>query len=218
LYASPRGAGQTGATVQILKVGKPIGQFFSFDYQGKNSAGLSQFKKKSDGSLTTAPLNGTDYFYVGDAQPSLLVGWNNTFKYKRFDFNIFFRGVFGNEIMNVSRANLSYTPNASTSNVSALLTADDKVTDARNSFFSTRYIEKGDYVRLDNATIGYNFKLNSKVFKNLRLYVTGENLWTITNYTGIDPEINQGGVAPGVDGNNFYPKTTVFMLGLNVSF
>jgi len=216
-YVSPRGAGQTGATVQILKVGKPLGQFFSFIYEGKNSAGLSQFRKQ-DGTLTTAPLNGKDYFYVGDAQPKLLVGWSNTFKYKRFDFNFFFRGVFGNKIFNVSRANLSYTPNAPTSNLSAYLTADDKVTDARNSFFSNRYIESGSYIRLDNATLGYNVDTKIKGIKSLRVYVTAENLLTITNYSGIDPEINQGGVAPGVDSNNFYPKTRVLMFGLNVEF
>ena len=216
-YVSPRGAGQTGATVQILKEGKPLGQFFSFIYEGKNSEGLSQFRKQ-DGTLTTAPLNGKDYFYVGDAQPKLLAGWSNTFKYKRFDLNFFFRGVFGNKIFNVSRANLSYTPNAPTSNLSGYLTSDDKVTDASNSFFSNRYIESGSYIRLDNATLGYDVNTKLKGIKSLRVYVTAENLLTITDYSGIDPEINQGGVAPGVDSNNFYPKTQVFMFGLNVGF
>jgi len=217
LYVNPRGSGQTGATLQILKVGKPIGQFFSFDYQGKNAAGLSQFRKK-DGSISTVPLNGTDYFYVGDAQPTILVGWNNTVRYKNFDFNIFFRGVFGNQIFNVSRANLSYTPSAAVNNLSTFVTATDLVSDAANSFFSNRYIESGDYVRLDNATIGYTFDPRIKGMKSIRFFVTGENLLTITNYTGIDPEVNQGGVAPGVDNNNFYPKTSSILFGLNVGF
>lgn len=216
-YVNPRGQGQTGATIQILKTGKPLGQFFSFIYEGKNSAGLSQFRKK-DGSITTAPLNGTDYFYVGNAQPKVLAGWNNNFKYKRFDLNFFFRGAFGAKIFNVTRGNLSYTPNATVSNLSGLLTADDKVGDARNSFFSTRYIENGNYIRLDNATLGYNIPTKIKGMRNIRVYVTGDNLLTFTKYTGIDPEINQGGVAPGVDNNNFYPKTRVFMFGLNASF
>jgi TonB-linked SusC/RagA family outer membrane protein len=217
LVGRPRGSGQTGASVQILKPGYAIGQFFTFDYQGKNSAGLSQFYKR-DKTLTTAPLNGTDYFYVGNAQPKLLMGWSNTITYKRFDLNVFFRGVFGNSIFNVTRANLSYTPNASTSNLYATVTSDDKVSDARNSFYSTRYIESGNYIRLDNATLGYNINAKIKGINRIRVYVTGENLLTLTNYTGIDPEINQGGVAPGVDNNNFYPKTTVLMFGLSVSF
>lgn len=217
LYVQPRGQGQTGATLEILKVGHPIGQFFSFDYQGKNSAGLSQFLKK-DGTLTTSPLNGTDYFYVGDAQPKLLLGWGNTINYKNFDFNIFFRGVFGNKLFNITRANLSFTPNAATNNLSSYVTPDDKVTDPKNSFYSNRYIESGSYVRLDNATLGYRRKLNIKGINSVRFYVTTNNLLTITKYTGIDPEINQGGIAPGIDNNNFYPKTKSFLLGLNVSF
>jgi len=217
LYVGPRGQGQTGASLQILKVGKPLGQFFSFIYEGKNTAGLSQFRKK-DGTITTSPLNGTDYFYIGDAQPRLLAGWNNTLTYKRFNFNFFFRGVFGNKIFNATRANLSYTPNASVSNLSGLLTAADKVTDPRNSFFSTRYVERGDYVRLDNLTLSYDHAIKIKGIKNLKTYITANNLLTITKYTGIDPEINQGGVAPGVDNNNFYPKTRVFLIGLTASF
>lgn len=218
LYVSPRGSGQTGASIQILKVGKPIGQFFSFQYEGKDASGMSQFRKK-DGSLTTAPLQGTDYFYVGNAQPKILLGWNNSVKYKQFDFNIFFRGVFGNSIFNVSRANLSYTPNASVNNLSSYVETTDKSSDARNSFFSTRYIESGNYIRLDNASLGYNVPVTKiKNVRNLRFYVTGENLLTITKYTGIDPEINQGGIAPGVDNNSFYPKTRSLVLGVNISF
>ena len=217
LYVGPRGQGQTGATLQILKVGKPLGQFFSFIYEGKNTAGLSQFRKK-DGTITTSPLNGTDYFYIGDAQPRLLAGWNNTLTYKRFNFNFFFRGVFGNKIFNATRGNLSYTPNATVSNLSGLLTAADKVTDPRNSFFSTRYVERGDYVRLDNLTLSYDHNIKIKGIKNLKTYITANNLLTITKYSGIDPEINQGGVAPGVDNNNFYPKTRVFLIGLTASF
>ncbi|MES2648494.1 MAG: SusC/RagA family TonB-linked outer membrane protein [Bacteroidota bacterium] len=217
LYTTPRGAGQTGASIQILKVGRPIGQYFSFIYEGKDKDGLSQFRKK-DGTLTTQPLAGTDYYYVGDAQPSLMTGWSNSFTYKNWDLNVFFRGVFGTKVFNVTRANLSYTPNATTNNLSSLVTAEDKAGDARNGYYSTRYIESGDYVRLDNATLGYNFNLKSSNFSRIRAYITGENLFTITNYSGIDPEINQGGTAPGVDNNNFYPKTTVMMVGLNIVF
>ncbi|MEY3433559.1 MAG: hypothetical protein RL131_1495, partial [Bacteroidota bacterium] len=217
LYVGPRGQGQTGATLQILKTGKPLGQFFSFIYEGKNSSGLSQFRKK-DGTITTAPLNGTDYFYVGDAQPRILAGWSNNLKYKRFSLNVFFRGVFGAKIFNATRGNLSYTPNATVSNLSALLTSEDKVTDPRNSFFSTRYIESGNYVRMDNATLSYDIDAKIKGVRNIRAYVTANNLFVLTKYSGIDPEINQGGVAPGVDNNNFYPKTRVFLFGLTASF
>jgi TonB-dependent starch-binding outer membrane protein SusC len=215
-YSDPEGPGQTGATLQLLKVGKPIGQYFSLKYAGKDQNGVSQFYKK-DGTLTTAPVIGTDYHYVGDAQPGLLMGWVNNFTYKNFDLNIFFRGVFGLKLYNATRADLSYISAAANKNI--LVSAkDDKLSDTRNSYYSTRYIETGDYIRLDNATLGYNFKNPVKNINSIRLYVTANNLFTITDYTGIDPEINQGGVSPGIDYNNFYPKTRTILLGVNVSF
>lgn len=214
-YSDPEGPGQTGATLQLLKVGKPIGQFFSLMYAGKDANGVSQFQKR-DGTLTTTPAIGTDYFYVGDAQPKLLAGWSNTLRYKNFDLNFFFRGVFGNKIFNATRADLSYVIAATNNNI--LNSAkDDKITDNRNSFYSTRYIEKGNYIRLDNTTLSYTFNAPVKGINNLRVYATVNNVLTITKYQGIDPEINQGGVAPGIDYNNFYPKTRTVMLGVNVS-
>jgi TonB-linked SusC/RagA family outer membrane protein len=215
-YSDPEGPGQTGATLQLLKVGKPIGQFFSLSYAGKNSSGVSQFYKR-DGTLTTTPGIGTDYFYVGDAQPKLLLGWSNNLRYKNFDLNIFLRGVFGNKIFNATRADLSYVT-AATSNNILVSAKDDAIADNKNSFYSTRYIEKGDYVRLDNATLAYTFAKPVKGVNSIRVYTTANNLFTITKYSGIDPEINQGGIAPGIDYNNFYPKTRTILFGVNVSF
>lgn len=215
-YSDPEGPGQTGATIQLLKVGYPIGQYFSLIYAGKDANGVSQFMKK-DGTLTTAPSIGTDYFYVGDAQPRVLLGWSNTFRYKNFDLTVFMRGVFGNKIFNATRADLSYVTAASINNI-LNSSAADKISDTKNSFYSTRYIENGNYLRVDNATLGYNFTKPVKGISSLRVYATANNLFTITKYKGIDPEINQGGVAPGIDYNNFYPKTRTFLFGVNVSF
>lgn len=215
-YSDPEGPGQTGATLQLLKVGKPIGQFFSLRYAGKDQNGVSTFFKR-DGTTTNNPAIGTDYFYVGDAQPKLLMGWSNSVRYGNWDLNIFLRGVFGNKIFNATRADLSYTLAAAQNNI--LNSAkDDKITDNRNSYYSTRYIESGNYIRLDNATLSYTFGSPVKGITNLRVYATGNNLLTITNYSGIDPEINQGGVAPGIDYNNFFPKTRTIMFGLNLTF
>lgn len=215
-YSDPEGPGQTGATLQLLKVGKPIGQFFSLEYAGKDANGVSQFYKK-DKTLTTTPAIGTDYFYVGDAQPKLLMGWSNSLRYKKFDLNFFFRGVFGQKLFNATRADLSYVSAATANNI-LVSAGDDKITDGKNSYYSTRYIEKGDYVKLDNATLAYTFSKPVNGLNSIRLYVTGNNLFTITGYKGIDPEINQGGIAPGIDYNNFYPKTRTILFGVNVSF
>ncbi len=215
-YSDPEGQGQTNSTLQILKVGKPLGQFFSLRYAGKDKDGNSQFLKH-DGTLTTAPSIGSDYWYVGNAQPKLIVGWNNTFRYKNFDLNVFLRGVFGNKIFDATRADLFYVGGAAINNIS-VDAANDKITDSKNSNYSTRFIESGNYVRFDNATLAYTFRLKSDYVHTVRIYTTVNNLFVITKYKGIDPEINQGGVAPGVDYNNFYPKTRTILFGANVSF
>jgi TonB-dependent starch-binding outer membrane protein SusC len=216
LYSDPEGPGQTNSTLQILKVGRPLGQFFTLVYAGKDANGNSQFQKH-DHSLTTTPAIRTDYFYVGSPQPKLLMGWSNTFKYKNFDLNMFVRGVFGNKIFNATRADLSYTVNAAVNNISSYASGD-KMTDSRNNSYSTRYIENGSYVRFDNLTLGYLVKLNNPYVTSLRLYTTVNNLAVITKYKGIDPEINMGGASPGIDYNNFYPKTRTVMLGVSVNF
>ena len=218
-YSDPEGPGQTNATLQLLKVGYPLGQFFTLSYAGKDANGVSQFNKRN-GTVTagaTALGIGTDYWYMGNAQPNILMGWSNSVKYKKFDLNIFFRGVFGNKIFNATRADLSYVTAAAQNNI-LTSAVDDKVADTKNSFYSNRYIESGNYIRLDNATLAYSIASPIKYVTNIRVYTSVNNLFTITKYKGIDPEINQGGVAPGIDYNNFYPKTRTILFGVNVSF
>ena len=215
-YSDPEGKGQTNSTLQLLKSGHPLGQFFTLQYAGKDATGNSQFVS-GKGALTTAPAIGTDYHYAGNAQPTLLMGWSNTFRYKNFDLNIFLRGVFGNKIFDATRADLFSVNTATTNNILADA-AGDKATDAKNGYYSTRFIESGSYIRFDNATLGYSLKNMGEYVKSIRLYVSANNLFVITKYKGIDPEINQGGVAPGVDYNNFYPKTRTILFGANVSF
>ncbi len=212
----PDGGGQTGSTLQIFKEGKPLGQFFTLKYAGKNAAGVSQYYDKN-GDLTTTPQIGVDYHYAGSAQPKLLMGWANNFQYKKFDLNIFFRGVFGNKIFNATRADLFRPSTAMTNNI--LVDAGNESPNDLNSFkYSDRFIEDGSYIRLDNMTLGYNFGKVGRYISSLRLYHTVNNVFVITKYTGIDPEVEQGGTAPGVDSNNFYPKTRTYLFGLNVIF
>lgn len=216
LYSDPEGPGQTGATLQILKVGQPLGEFYAFKYAGKDANGNSLFYK-ADGTTTTSPTIKTDYYYLGSPQPSVLAGWSNTFRYKNFDLGFFFRGTFGNKIFDATRADLSYVAGVATGNI-LNSAANDKVTDTKNSYYSSRYVENGSYVRLDNATLGYTLPHPFKNVNSMRLYFTANNVFTITGYKGIDPEISQGGVSPGIDYDNFYPKTRTLLIGFNVSF
>ncbi|MDJ1467902.1 SusC/RagA family TonB-linked outer membrane protein [Xanthocytophaga flava] len=212
----PDGGGQTGSTLQILKSGKPLGEFFSLQYAGKDSAGTSQYINR-EGIASTSPAIGRDYHYLGSPQPKLLVGWSNTLTYKNFDLNLFFRGSFGGKIFNATRAELFRLETATSANI-LNDAANEPVSDRNVYKYSSRFIESGTYVRLDNATLGYSFKNLGQSIRSLRVYTSVNNAFIITKYTGVDPEINQGGTAPGVDSNNFYPKTRTFLLGVNLSF
>ena len=215
-YTQLDGPGTTGSRLQILAVGGPLGQFYSFDYAGKDASGNSLFYKK-DKTTTANPSNISDYHALGSPHAKLMFGWNNNFRYKNFDLNFFVRGVLGNKIFNATRADLSYVVTAGQTNISPYA-ADDKKTDARNNNFSSRYIEDGSYLRFDNATLGYRFNIKNEYISMLRFYATVNNMFVITKYKGIDPEINQGGASLGVDYNSFYPKTRTILLGVSVGF
>ncbi len=215
-YTQLDGPGTTGSRLQILAVGGPLGQFYSFQYDGKDANGNSLFLKK-DKTQTSNPSNISDYHALGSPHAKLMFGWNNNFRYKNFDLNFFVRGVLGNKIFNATRADLSYVVTAGQTNISPYA-ADDKRTDARNNNFSSRYVEDGSYMRFDNATFGYRFSIKNDYISMLRFYATVNNLFVITKYKGIDPEINQGGSSLGVDYNSFYPKTRTILLGVSVGF
>jgi TonB-linked SusC/RagA family outer membrane protein len=214
--ASPGGQGQTGSNVQILKSGFPVGQFFTFKYAGKNAQGVSQFYDKS-GKITTAPKNFADYYYADNAQPKLQIGWGNTFIYKRFDLNIFVRSSLGGKVMNATLADLNRPVEATNYNL-PVFSSQESNKDISAYIYSDRFIEDASYLRLDNVTLGYNFPSFFRGMRSMRVYISGNNLAVITGYRGIDPEVSLGGLTPGLDNKDYYPRTRAFLMGLNVNF
>ncbi|MGL5272048.1 MAG: SusC/RagA family TonB-linked outer membrane protein, partial [Phocaeicola sp.] len=216
-------AGQSNSCQQRIEEGYPIGQFYTWEWAGYTEDGVSQFYVRDPetgertGETTVAP-GATDRAYTGSAQPVLNFGWNNSLTWKKFTLTAFFTGVLGNKVMNATRASLSNTANIGVKNLLASLPETDLTTDYNSHFLSDRYLEDGSYIRLSNLTLGYNFGRISNCISNLRLHATCSNLFTITNYTGIDPEISLGGIEPGIDNRQTYPRTRSFMFGVNINF
>jgi TonB-dependent starch-binding outer membrane protein SusC len=213
--AFPGGSGQSGISTQVVKAGYPVGQFLLPEYAGRDEKGLSLFYK-ADGSTTGSPVL-ADYRYQGNAQPTLLYGLSNTLTWKGLDLNFFLRGVYGNQILNATRANLNIPAQSTAFNLPAF-SLDEPYADNRANYYSNRYLESGSYLRLDNATLGYTLPLQNDYVKRARVYASSQNLFTLTNYRGIDPEMSLGGLTPGFDNNNFYPKTRSYVLGVNLDF
>ena len=208
--------GQSGNYAQIIQEGYPIGQFYLWEYTGRNEEGISQFYDR-DGNLTTTPSS-EDHHHQGNAQPKAIFGWHNSVGYKGLTLDFLFRGVTGNQILNVTRADLNYPIEATWRNLHKM-TLDEPINDRNAAFISSRYLEKGDYIRLDHVTLSYQVRLNSDEYiKSLRVYASVNNAFIFTKYKGLDPEVNLGGLTPGLDSGNFYPKTRSFMVGVNVDF
>ncbi|SHM77340.1 SusC/RagA family TonB-linked outer membrane protein [Mucilaginibacter sp. OK098] len=214
----PEGPGQSGIKVSIIKAGYPLGEFYTLKYIGMTN-GVSTYLG-ANGKPTTSPTS-ADQTYAGNAQPTYTFGWGNTLNYKKFSFNFFFRGQGGNKIMDASLANFNTPSSASTHNV-PLITLSEPSTDVNANKYSTRYLESGTFVRLSNATLSYRLKVQGNYIHGLRLYATATNLFVITKYKGVDPELNltlnnqASGQFIGVDSNNFYPKTRTFLAGVQV--
>lgn len=220
-----------GCNTQRIVEGKPIGSFYMWEWAGYNEQGISTFYRyNSDGSPvldadgnheTTMQPGQDDRIYMGNAQPKLTMGWNNTVTYKNWDLNLFFTGVFGQKIFNEPHAYFSYMGGvAQGKNVMASVRDDQLFTDGLAHYPSQRYLENGSYFKLATATIGYTFRnCFNGWLKDVRLYVSGNNLFTITGYSGRDPEICLGGLAPGHDTrSDHYPRTRQVLVGVNVNF
>ncbi|MFC3559350.1 SusC/RagA family TonB-linked outer membrane protein [Pedobacter jamesrossensis] len=210
------GKGQSGNFSQLIQPGYALGTFNLWNYAGKNAAGVSTYINAAGQTIATQPLT-TDAKIAGNAQPKLIYGWGNSFSYKKWDFNFLVRGVLGNKILNATKASLNNPADAKLQNIPTF-TLGESFNDINAYLISDRFLESGSYLRLDNATLGYTIKPKTPSIKAIRLYVTANNLFVITKYSGLDPEINIGGLTPGIDNNNYYPKTRTFSFGVSASF
>jgi len=200
-------------TTHIIQEGYQVGQFFGPKCLGIDDAGKYILDDMVDG-IPGSTVG--DYTYIGKAQPTLTYGISNNLTYKNWDLNFFIRGVYGNDVLNFSKmsyANLQWLPGAN-----ALydgLTLGLK----QSPFYNSYYIEKGSFARLDNMTLSYSILPKDVLgISRIRLYATSHNLFTLTKYKGVDPEVSMSGLDPGIEGREYYPKSRTFLLGVNVTF
>ncbi|MBQ0020502.1 MAG: TonB-dependent receptor [Bacteroidales bacterium] len=231
------GVSSNGWTQRVIE-GEALGTFSTFQFAGFDAAGHATYYTRDengnlDGGTTTSPET-KDRTITGSAQPKLLLGWNNTFTWKNWSATLFFNGVFGNKIYNGTRANYMGTaqfedgknvlkdvmteqtmaaPAGTASSTGIILCSGANVP-------SDRWIENGSYLRLQTFTLSYTFDKGFKNWiKDLSLYFTANNVFTITAYKGLDPEVNMGGIDPGIDYRwSTYPHTRTFMIGAKINF
>jgi len=218
--------GQEATQITRAMEGQPIGLFYQAVYRGVDKNGKYLF---DDGKGNTVVGDNSFRTIIGNGLPKFEMGWTNTFKYRNFDLNIFFRGAFGHQLINTYRAFYENPTVASVYNVVKTKYYNPDLKDAQ--LFSSLFVEKASFVKLDNATIAYNLPLRkegspSGGFRSLRVYLTGYNLFVITGYTGADPEVRYADqsvapaniLAPGIDRRENWVLTRSFTLGVNLGF
>ena len=216
------GVSANGWTQRIME-GESIGTFYTYQYAGTVNGRSEYYVLDENGNKTGETTNNPglkDRAITGCAQPKLTAGWNNSFSYKNWNLNAFITGVFGNDVYNSPRAH--YTSAQMFSDGKNVLKEflSNPAGDASGSLPSDRFIEKGTYVRLQSLSLSYTFRncFNNWI-QDLTLYGTANNLLTITNYKGLDPEVNLGGIDPGIDYRwSRYPHARTFMVGVKINF
>lgn len=227
--------GNDGRYLNSLLVGQPIGVFYGPKFAGADPANGDALYYLEDGKTTTNDYNDAAPFVVGDPNPDWIGGLNNTFSYKGIELSVLFQGVFGNQIQNGAggfmSASFDWFDNQTRDQLNRWQKPGDitNVPQLRLGYgnginASSRYVEDGSYVRLKNVTLAYNIppSLLSKIkIRSARVYVTGINLATFTDYTGWDPEVNTDYRAGNRNqGSDFYaaPQIKSLTFGINLGF
>ena len=216
-----------------VKEGRPIGEIWGPRFAGVAEDGSAQYFDIDGNIVSGGDLTSADNQVIGNGLPDFDLGFDNTINYRNWDLNMFWRGSFGHDLVNTYDVFYNFSGQASTWNVSSKVLESDLRGSPR---FSSLQVEDASFVRLENLTLGYNFDLPETIaIRDLRFYVSGNNLWTITNYTGVDPEVRysdagaadnagfaDGGplaaLAPGIERRNQWFTQTSLVFGVNIGF
>jgi TonB-dependent starch-binding outer membrane protein SusC len=218
-------SGYTGPPIQQsthrIEIGGPIGNFWAWKVVDIDENGRWIVEKPNGELIPSSNKTPGDKQVVGNGLPSHYLSWNNTFRYKNLQLDVRMRGAFGFQILNFNR--MFYENPSSANNYNNLKTGFDLVFDkvrlSETQELVSYYVEDGDYWKVDNVALGYEFtNLGVDFISRARVYVSGQNLLTITGYKGLDPEVNRMGLSPGLDPLNKFPTTRTYTLGMSVTF
>jgi iron complex outermembrane receptor protein len=217
-YISGRGMVGDQNYVTGIMVGQEIGSFYLPTYVALNDEGKFVYKSKTGGYTTI--LSDAQRTIVGTAAPKVELGWSNLLTLgKHWSLDFSFRAWIGNNVYNATKMFFDYPGNLLSLN--AVPSAIDWYDQGRTTgpSIADMYVENASFVKLDYFSLSYDFNV-SKIswLKKLSIYISGNNLFTITGYTGVDPETTVNGLSFGIDQYNVYPKTRAYTAGFKVTF
>ncbi len=200
-----------GAYCQRLIEGESLGTFYGPVYLGKDENGKDKYKNSIAGKVAE-----DNWEKIGCAYPDFQLAWSNNFRIvKNLDLSFTLRASIGGDILNTYALfydNLNYFGLKNISNKWLEHPEDNGI------MYSSKYIEDATFLKLDNLSLAYTFNFKSKFIRSLRLYVSGQNLFCLTGYEGVDPEVSMTGITPGIESISYYPSTATWTFGANIKF
>lgn len=204
--------GSIGVNAQKIREGEALGTFYGPVWIGLDELGHDLFKNANP----VGQVNPEDWEVIGNAFPDVTLGWSNYFTYHDFDFSFSMRASIGGDVLNTYRLYYENWGTLGLNNVT--LTQFETPEFSGNARYSSKYVEDATFLKLDNISVGYNMPLNIKHISSLRFYATAQDVFCLTGYKGLDPEVDLGGLTPGIEYLSYYPRTTLITLGVNVTF
>ena len=229
-----------------MEVGEPLGDFWGLKFVGYDKDGFALVEASDgNGGWTVKQFNAnlnnqTNRQRLGSGTPKVIMGWGNTFRYKDIDLSMQFTGQFGYKILNASRCfyennSIAYNRLKSAADLHPAINPDGTpyidpetgqqkmvtMSQAMGQGFWSDHLENGDFLKLSNITLGYTFKPKGtfgNYIKKARIYANATNLFCITGYSGIDPEVDNYFMNPGIDDRDKYPVTRNYTVGLSLTF
>ena len=219
-----QGSGQTGATINGYINNEPLGSFYMYQFDGINADDGQSIYRDTNGD---GEILDDDRSVVGSAIPKFIYGFYTSFNYKAFELGLNFNGVAGNKVYNHTTMTLFNKALLAQSNNTtdfAVQYPNESLTNA--NIVSTRYLENGSFLRLNNVTLAYSLRSDEiglgDAFQTIRLSLTGQNLFVLTDYSGFDPEVNTGSASGGIQTFGIdrftYPRAKTFLISLNLTF
>lgn len=196
-----------GCYCQRLIEGESIGSFYGPEYDGLRASGTIKVKQATE----------KEWVKLGSAYPVCDLGWSNNLKLWDFTLSTTFRASIGGKVFNQMRAVYECVNELGLKNV--LGTWLDEPEYTGKVVYCSKYLEDASFLKLDNLTLSYDVPLKNRNFvKSLCFSLTGQNLFVLTGYKGVDPEVKRSGLTPGIEGLSYYPRTRVFTLGASIKF
>ena len=215
LYLKP-GVGTSEYFFRVEEGGE-IGQFYGYQFAGVDMNGNMLILDDKDKAQPVGSADVSWKRYIGNGAPKHNLSWTNSFSFYNFDLSVLFTGAFDFSIFNMRKYGMGLA-GCGTDNVLRTAYTTDKYVKTGGGVISSFFLERGDYFKLDNITLAYNWNWKDKLVDGLRLYVTAKNIYTFTRYSGNDPSIVQvTGITPGVDVSSAYPTATQLCLGVTLN-